>query len=111
MDGHTIKIGFFAPLTGFAAADGTSAKHAVEIGVNAINEKGGINGKNIELVVYDAQGRRVRTLRSGMHQAGEYNVRWDGRTDEGLRSAVGLYFLRLLAEGMVTASRKIVLVR
>ena len=49
----TIKIGFFAPLTGFAAADGTSAKHAVEIGVNAINDQGGINGKNIELVVYD----------------------------------------------------------
>lgn len=49
----TIKIGFFAPLTGFAAADGTSAKHAVEIGVKEINDKGGINGKKIELVVYD----------------------------------------------------------
>lgn len=49
----TIKIGFFAPLTGFAAADGTSAKHAVEIGVKEINDKGGIDGKQIELVVYD----------------------------------------------------------
>ncbi len=49
----TIKIGFFAPLTGFAAADGTSAKHAVDIGVQAINAKGGIDGKLIELVVYD----------------------------------------------------------
>lgn len=49
----TIKIGFFAPLTGFAAADGTSAKYAVEIGVKAINDKGGINGQQIELVVYD----------------------------------------------------------
>lgn len=50
---EVIKIGFFAPLTGFAAADGASAKHAVEIGVKQINDAGGINGKNVELVVYD----------------------------------------------------------
>lgn len=49
----TIKIGFFAPLTGFAAADGTSAKHAVDLGVKAVNESGGVLGKQVELVVYD----------------------------------------------------------
>lgn len=50
---EVIKIGFFAPLTGFAAADGASAKHAVEIGVKQINDAGGINGKKVKLVVYD----------------------------------------------------------
>ncbi len=50
---EVIKVGFFAPLTGFAAADGASAKHAVEIGVKQINDAGGINGKKVELVVYD----------------------------------------------------------
>jgi branched-chain amino acid transport system substrate-binding protein len=50
---EAIKVGFFAPLTGFAAADGASAKHAVEIGVKQINDAGGINGKRVELVVYD----------------------------------------------------------
>jgi branched-chain amino acid transport system substrate-binding protein len=40
-------------LTGFAAADGASAKYAVEIGVKQINDAGGINGKMVELVVYD----------------------------------------------------------
>ena len=48
-----IKIGFFAPLTGFAAADGASAKQAVEMAVKEINQRGGISGKEIELVVYD----------------------------------------------------------
>ena len=50
---ETIKIGFFAPLTGFAAADGTSALHSVELGVKAVNDAGGIDGKQIELVIYD----------------------------------------------------------
>ena len=49
----TIKIGFFAPITGPAAADGMSAKNAVELGVKEVNDGGGINGKKVELVVYD----------------------------------------------------------
>jgi branched-chain amino acid transport system substrate-binding protein len=49
----TIKIGFFAPLTGPAAADGASAKHSAEMAVEEINAGGGIKGKRVELVVYD----------------------------------------------------------
>jgi len=50
---ETIKIGFFAPLTGFAAADGASALAGAQIARDFINEAGGINGKIIELVYYD----------------------------------------------------------
>lgn len=50
---QSIKIGFFAPLTGFAAADGASAKHSAEIAVEEMNAAGGIKGKKIELVIYD----------------------------------------------------------
>lgn len=49
----TIKIGFFAPITGPAAADGASAKNAVELGVKDVNASGGIKGKKVELIVYD----------------------------------------------------------
>ena len=48
-----LKIGFFAPLTGFAAADGASARHSAEIAVEELNAAGGIKGKKVELVVYD----------------------------------------------------------
>jgi branched-chain amino acid transport system substrate-binding protein len=48
-----IKIGFFAPMTGFAAADGASARHSAEIAVEEINAAGGIKGRKIELVSYD----------------------------------------------------------
>lgn len=55
----TIKIGFFAPLTGVASADGLAARHGAELAVKHINEAGGvkIKGKSykIELIVYDDQ--------------------------------------------------------
>jgi len=49
----TIRIGFFAPITGPAAADGASAKNAVELGVKELNDAGGIGGKKVDLIVYD----------------------------------------------------------
>src|SRR5512136_1429373 len=51
--GQDIPIGFFAPITGPAAADGTSAKHAVELGLKEVNDGGGINGKKVNLIIYD----------------------------------------------------------
>ncbi len=48
-----IPIGFFAPITGPAAADGASAKHAVELGLKEVNDAGGIKGKKVNLVIYD----------------------------------------------------------
>ncbi|MEM7171629.1 MAG: ABC transporter substrate-binding protein [Pseudomonadota bacterium] len=52
---ENIKIGFNAPLTGFAAADGNSALVGAELAVEQINADGGINGSPLELVVYDDQ--------------------------------------------------------
>ena len=49
----TIKVGFFAPITGPAAADGASAKNAVELGLKEVNDAGGVRGKKVELIVYD----------------------------------------------------------
>ncbi|NNF78490.1 MAG: ABC transporter substrate-binding protein, partial [Rhizobiales bacterium] len=51
----TVKIGINAPLTGFAAADGKSALTGAELAVEQANAAGGIDGKMIELVVYDDQ--------------------------------------------------------
>ena len=51
----SIKIGFNAPLTGFAAADGKSALNGAELAVEQVNAAGGVNGDQLELVVYDDQ--------------------------------------------------------
>lgn len=49
----SIKIGFFAPITGPAAADGASALHGAELAVEYINNRGGVLGQKVELVWYD----------------------------------------------------------
>jgi len=51
----SVRIGFNVPLTGFAAADGKSALNGAKLAVNQANQAGGINGKMIELVIYDDQ--------------------------------------------------------
>ena len=51
-----VKVGFNVPLTGFAAADGKSALDGAKLAVAQANAKGGIDGKQVELVVYDDQG-------------------------------------------------------
>lgn len=48
-----IKIGFFAPESGFAAADGQSAYDSAKLAVADINKAGGINGRQIQLINYD----------------------------------------------------------
>ncbi len=48
-----IRIGFFAPITGAAASDGLSVSNSAELAVALVNEKGGINGRLVELVKYD----------------------------------------------------------
>ncbi|MFZ5647122.1 MAG: ABC transporter substrate-binding protein [Bacillota bacterium] len=52
-DKGPIKIGFFAPVTGPAAADGESVLNAAKLAVEKVNEAGGINGRKVELVNYD----------------------------------------------------------
>ncbi len=52
-----IKLGFHAPLTGFAAADGKSARQGAELAVAQANAEGGVGGRKVELVVFDDQGK------------------------------------------------------
>jgi branched-chain amino acid transport system substrate-binding protein len=54
---QTVRIGFHAPLTGFAASDGKSALNGAELAVEQINARGGVNGRKLELVVYDDQAK------------------------------------------------------
>ena len=54
---QTIKIGVFGPLTGDAAAMGSSEKEAVELAIKEKNDAGGIRGKKIEVVYGDDAGK------------------------------------------------------
>ena len=53
---NTIKIGILGPHTGEYAAYGLGVRNGAELYFNKVNENGGINGKRIELVIYDNKG-------------------------------------------------------
>ena len=55
MAAEPIKLGINVPLTGFAASDGESALNGAKLAVAQINKAGGIDGRDLELVVYDDQ--------------------------------------------------------
>ena len=56
------KIGVNLELTGAASVWGVPQKNAVEMLVEEINQKGGINGVPIELVVYDNESSETQSL-------------------------------------------------
>ena len=53
-----------------------------------------------ELVVFDAQGRLVRTLFRGQASGGRNEIVWDGRDDQGREVPSGVYYYRLRAAGI-----------
>jgi len=64
-------------------------------------------GAPLDVAVFDAAGRRVRTLAHGPAQAARTTLRWDGRDVHGARVHAGLYFVRLEA-GAGPLTRKLI---
>lgn len=62
----------------------------------------------VRLEVFDAQGRRVRTLADGFFPAGYQSVGWDRRNVDGDSVRPGVYLYRLWA-GDFRAQKKMVL--
>ena len=65
----------------------------------------------IQLVIYDASGRRVRTLVDKEQVAGQYSVIWDGEDDEGEVVASGIYFYCLETDEEYRKVRRMLLLR
>ena len=61
-DSATIKVGVLAPLTGGVAEYGNAVNNGVIQYVEELNAKGGINGKQVELVTYDEEGDPVKAV-------------------------------------------------
>jgi hypothetical protein len=60
---------------------------------------------HVYLAVYDAAGRRLRTLHDGHLPAGPATWTWSGRDDRGCDVPSGVYLFRLRTPGGVTATR------
>ena len=63
----------------------------------------------VEFAVYDLLGQRVRTITKGVQPAGEYQIPWDGRDEEGRLVGSGVYLLRLKAGDEVRAGKSVLI--
>jgi flagellar hook assembly protein FlgD len=90
----TVEPGFFSP-----NADGVSDTAEITYELSA--------GQTISTItILNSQNQVVRTLLSSVVQAaGSHQVSWDGRTDNNLVAAEGLYKIRLQALGKGAADR------
>jgi hypothetical protein len=53
---------------------------------------------NLELAIYDAAGKLVKTFADGMWNAGSYSVIWNGQDDDGDGVSSGTYFCKMVTE-------------
>jgi hypothetical protein len=102
--GRAIKFTTDGPQTGVAEPDyGSSRVGLTRLSVTpnpfrgaaVINWQVQLAGQ-VELAVYDASGRVVRTLASGAMPAGGYTAQWDGTDNAGRSLGHGIYFVRLV---------------
>ena len=89
----TIKIGFHAPLTGFAASDGKSASEGAGLAIEQVNSAGGVNGRMLELVVYDDQAKPAQAIPIANKLIGQDRVVMgvSGSYSGPTRSAAGVF--------------------
>lgn len=70
----TIKVGANLEMTGGSASYGISSKNAIELAFKEINEKGGINGKRLELVVADNKSEAAEATNAMQKLVSQDNV-------------------------------------
>jgi len=69
-----------------------------------------LDAGHVTLEVFNAAGRRVRTLADGPVEPGTREFVWDGRDNAGLRVAAGIYFARCRSDAG-SGIQKLVLLR
>ena len=69
------------------------------------------DSRDVDLAVYDVQGRRVRQIVSGALSKGAHSLSWSGLDDGSHRVASGVYFYQLKIDGHVRETIRTVVLR
>jgi hypothetical protein len=64
----------------------------------------------VQLVIYDLLGRKVRTLVNDLQEPGFKTIVWDGKDEQGRVVGTGVYLYRIIA-GTFTQTKKLVVLR
>jgi len=65
---------------------------------------------DVEVNIFDIQGRLIRSLAKIFQQAGAYSLAWDSRSSSGTVVASGIYYCQVLFDGS-SLVKKLVLIK
>jgi len=66
----------------------------------------------VTISIYNVLGEKIITLTQKEHPAGDYEISWDGRDDNGNEVSSGIYFCRIRVKGLYTGKTiKMALIR
>lgn len=66
-------------------------------------------GASVRVTVHDVRGRLVRKIADARMEAGSHRIAWDGRRQDGVPAAGGVYFVRTTV-GSTVHSNRVVLI-
>jgi hypothetical protein len=79
----------------FLATTPTASPNPFNPATNIEFRVGGSQPAPVAVDIFDARGRKVRTLFSGAMPPGDQLIQWDGRSDSGQPAASGVYLARI----------------
>lgn len=62
----------------------------------------------IKIAVYDITGKLMQTLHDGFHEAGNYDIYWNGKDLDGNPVPPGVYVCTLFSDNTVVKSVKVI---
>ncbi len=61
--------------------------------------------QSVRLEIFDVAGRKVETLVQELQSAGAHSITWQGKDEQGQTLSSGVYFARLVADGISTTHK------
>ena len=63
----------------------------------------------VKIVIINSKGEEVRSIINKYHHAGEYLIQWDGKNDQGINMASGIYFYKIISKERIKTQKMIYL--
>ena len=60
---------------------------------------------NVEIKVFDVNGKFVKSLLNGSLSSGAYNIEWNGKNNEGMSVSGGVYLYSITADGKTSVKK------
>ncbi len=73
------------------------------------NIEGNKNIRSVEIKIYDIMGSLVTDLVSGKKNAGNHNVIWDGKNNQGISVSSGIYFYRVQLDDQIKTAKMLLM--